>query len=98
MTMKEVVLSHRADILALAKRYGVTNVRLFGSVAKGTDGPESDIDLLIDPVLPIKNSFGFLEFQEEVSKLLEGHAVDLVFSGGLFPLFREAILREAIVL
>src|SRR5690349_18889779 len=98
MSMRELVFSHRADILALAKRYGLTNIRLFGSVAKGTDGPESDIDLLIDPLLPIKDSFGFLEFQDQVSKLLEGHRVDLVFSAGLFPPFREAILREAVTL
>ena len=98
MSMKDSVLSHRADILALAERHGVTNVRLFGSVARGTDGPGSDIDLLIDPVLPIKESFGFLDFQEEVSSLLEGYPVDVVFSAGLFPPFRDAIIHEAIAL
>jgi len=98
MSMREVVFSHRADILALAKRYGITNVRLFGSVAKGTDGPESDIDFLIDPLLPIKDSFGFLDFQEQVSTLLDGRTVDVVFSAGLFPPFKNAILHDAIAL
>lgn len=96
MTIKDSVFAHKEDILALADRYGITNVRLFGSVANGTDGPESDIDFLVDPILPIKNSFGFLDFQEQVSALLEGRHVDIVFSAGLFPPFKEAILREAI--
>lgn len=96
MSIKNDVMSHRNEILALAAQYGVTNVRLFGSVAKGTDGPESDIDLLIDPVLPIKDGFGFIDFQEHVSKLLGGRPVDVVFSKGLFPLLKEAVLRGAI--
>lgn len=98
MTIRDEVLSHRQDILNLGTQYGVINIRLFGSVARGTDGPNSDIDLLIDPALPIQDSFGFIDFQEQVSALLEGRPVDIVFAAGLFPPFREAILREAIAL
>lgn len=42
-------LHHReAQLRALAARYGVSNLRLFGSVARGEEHPDSDIDLLID--------------------------------------------------
>jgi len=38
----------RSRVLALARRAGVSNVRLFGSVARGSDDAGSDIDLLVD--------------------------------------------------
>lgn len=37
----------RDDILALAQKYGASNVRVFGSVARGDATPESDVDLLV---------------------------------------------------
>ncbi|MDZ7734175.1 MAG: helix-turn-helix domain-containing protein [Acidimicrobiia bacterium] len=42
------VLAVRDRIRALAAEHGLSNVRLFGSVARGEDGPESDVDLLVD--------------------------------------------------
>lgn len=98
MSIKDSVLSHRDDILALAKQHGVTNIRLFGSVARGTDGPNSDIDFLIDPVLPVQNSFGFLDFQQDVSTLLGGRPVNVLFASGIFPPLRNAIFQDAITL
>lgn len=38
----------RRRVLEIAERYGVTNVRVFGSVARGDDDARSDIDLLVD--------------------------------------------------
>ncbi|PJF40930.1 MAG: nucleotidyltransferase [Chloroflexi bacterium] len=40
--------ARRDEIIALAKRYGATNVRVFGSVARGDATSESDVDLLVD--------------------------------------------------
>ncbi len=39
--------ARRDEILALARRYGAYNVRVFGSVARGEATPESDFDLLV---------------------------------------------------
>jgi hypothetical protein len=43
----EALRARRDEILAIAARYGVTNVRVFGSVARGEAGPASDVDFLI---------------------------------------------------
>ena len=44
----ESLLRCRREILDLAARHGASNVRVFGSVARGDDRPDSDIDLLVD--------------------------------------------------
>ena len=43
-----VLASHRREVLALARARGASNVRVFGSVARGEDAESSDIDLLVD--------------------------------------------------
>ncbi len=48
MSTPQPVRAHRDEILHVAARHGAGNVRLFGSVARGEDTPESDVDLLID--------------------------------------------------
>ena len=48
MTGAEKIKHNRKGILRLAKRYGVTGIRLFGSTARGEDTPASDIDLLVE--------------------------------------------------
>lgn len=44
----ESLREKRIEVLAVAARYGASNVRVFGSVARGEAGPDSDIDLLVD--------------------------------------------------
>ena len=46
--MLPAILEHRDDVLRVAARHGAGNLRLLGSVARGEDTPESDIDLLVD--------------------------------------------------
>ena len=46
MSRLDSLLERRAEILAVAARYGARNVRVFGSVARGEAGPDSDVDLL----------------------------------------------------
>lgn len=87
---------HRQRLLEIAARYGVTNVRVFGSVARGEDGDGSDIDLLVD--LPARITlFTLARLQEELSDLL-GVPVDLVPASGLKPHVRPAAERDAIPL
>jgi hypothetical protein len=42
--VKDILKSRREDILRIAAKYGASNIRVFGSVARGETGPESDVD------------------------------------------------------
>jgi len=44
----ESLREHRSEILEIAVRHGASNVRVYGSVARGTAEPGSDIDMLVD--------------------------------------------------
>ena len=48
MDKNELLMAKREEILQIAARYGAHNVRVFGSVARGEAGPESDIDFRVD--------------------------------------------------
>lgn len=66
----------RAELLAAASSKGITDVRVFGSVANGTDRTDSDIDLLVR--LPSQNALtAHIEFQELASRILTT-AVDVL--------------------
>ena len=51
MTLRELLSRKREEVLRIAAKHGAYNVRVFGSVARGDDGPDSDIDLLIEKLL-----------------------------------------------
>jgi uncharacterized protein len=91
-----VVLSEKREaVLEVAKRYKIANVRVFGSIARGTDGPDSDIDLLITPS-PEFDMFDLVDLISDLEDLLERH-VDVVSEGGLKARHHE-IREEAIAL
>jgi len=48
MTLKQLIQDKREDILKIATKHGAFNVRVFGSVARGEETENSDIDFLID--------------------------------------------------
>lgn len=78
---------------AIAARHGAQQVRVFGSVARGEDRYDSDIDLLVT-VRPGVGLFDLVEMQDELEAVL-GVTVDVVSDGGLKP--RDAdILAEAV--
>jgi len=85
-----------ARVRALGARHGVHDIRVFGSVARGDAGHDSDIDLLVNYV-PGHGGFAFVEFCDEVEKLL-GRRVDVVSERSLPPRVRERILSQAVPL
>ena len=85
-----------ADIARLCRDYGVSELALFGSVARGEAGPDSDIDFLYvlsDPTIGIR----FFEFHHRLAELLgrDADQVDLVPKNYLHRMLREPVLAEA---
>ena len=87
---------NRKKIIDLAVGHGVRNVRVFGSVAAGTDGPHSDVDLLVD-LLPGTTLFALARLEAELTELLGVH-VDVVPARSLRAHLAEHVSSEAIPL
>lgn len=77
----DALASRRDELRALALRYGLTNVRVFGSAARGTDRPDSDLDIVVTRA-PGTGLMALAAFAERASGLL-GVEVDVVTDGGL---------------
>ncbi len=86
----------REDILRIAAKYGASNVRIFGSVARGEADEQSDIDLLVnlEPGRSLLDLCGLLIDLEE----LLGCKVDVVTEKGLRDRIRERVLKEAVAI
>lgn len=93
MRPSEVLEKNRQAIREATKRFNAANPRVFGSVARGEDRPDSDIDILVD-ALPGMTLFDLGGLQVEMEQLL-ACKVDVVTSGGLKPRMRDRILAEA---
>lgn len=94
--LQELLSAHRDEILATAKRRRATNVRVFGSVARGDATEESDIDILVD-LLPNASLFDLGGLNGELEVLL-GVSVDVVPARNLKPAIRDRVLDEAVPL
>ena len=87
---------HRTALLEAVRRAGGSNLRVFGSVARGEDGPDSDIDLLVD--LPANTSlFAVLALEGSLERILKVK-VDLAPVASLKPRVRTAALADAVPL
>jgi len=94
--MVGIVESKRHEILELARRHGVTRVRVFGSMARGDAGPQSDVDLLVD-VGPDPSPWFPGGLVADLEKLL-GRRVQVITERALDELLRDRVLREAVSL
>jgi uncharacterized protein len=76
---------------------GATGLYMFGSRARGTERPDSDLDLFIDydPAARIPNMFRLMQIEEEISRAL-GLPVTITTRSALHPLMKDTIERDAI--
>lgn len=88
------VRRHREQILEIGRRFGVRNIRVFGSVARGDAAANSDLDLLID-VDPGHGYFDMTGFALEVEGLL-GVFTQVATVEGLKARIRDRVLAEAV--
>ena len=96
MTNSQLLSENRQEILALAQQYGAKNVRVFGSIARGEDDEQSDIDFLVE-MEPTRSLFDLGGFMMSLQELL-GRPVDVVTEDGLKMRIRERVLQEAVAL
>jgi uncharacterized protein len=94
VTLEQLLREKRDDIKRIAARHGAYNIRVFGSVARGEAGPESDIDILID-VGPTTSSWFPAGLVLDLEDLL-GRRVEVITEKALNPELRDHVLREAI--
>jgi uncharacterized protein len=83
------IRNHRTELLD----FGVSSLAVFGSVARDTAGPLSDVDVLVEFRSPV-GLFTFLRLQQRLESLF-GCRVDLVTPEAIRPMMREQILAEA---
>ena len=96
MSIEEILRERRQEILRLAALHGARNVRVFGSVARGEAGPESDLDLLVEVGPGRTPSFpgGLIADLEDVL----GKKVQVVTQEDLHWYIRDRVLEEAVPL
>lgn len=78
----------------LCRRYGIARLQVFGSVARGTAGPGSDVDLLYELAPGASLGWEIDDLQQQLTELL-GRPVDLVSKRALHERLNGEILAEA---
>ncbi|MDJ0846668.1 nucleotidyltransferase family protein [Crocosphaera sp.] len=95
--LKQLLLEKREEIIHIAEKHGAYNIRIFGSVARGEDDEQSDIDFLIDYDLSKITPWFPSGLMQDLQSIL-GRKVDIVTVEGLKERIREKVLEEAIEL
>lgn len=89
--------AQKSAIAALGSQYGARHIRVFGSVARGEEGPDSDVDFLVEFDQGYDLFTQRLPLARQLSELL-GRPVDLVPEHELNRHLRDRILKEAVEL
>ncbi len=97
MKLKDKLQQRRDEILAIAQQHGAFNVRIFGSVARGEEREDSDIDFLIDYDLAKISSWFPVGLIQDLEQLLN-RKIDVVTAKSLHYFIRDRVMAEAISL
>lgn len=93
MTLLDTLHAKREELYAIGARYGVSNIRVFGSVARGEEREDSDVDLLIHFDKEHFSGFALGGFQYHSSQLI-GRRVDVVMDDNISPSLQPYILSD----
>ena len=94
METDAILQNRRMDILQIAASHGARTVRIFGSMARGEAGPDSDVDILVN-LNPGRSLLDIVAIKQDLEDLL-GRKVDVVTEAAISPYIREQVLKEAI--
>ena len=94
--LKQLLEERREDILRISARYGARNVRVFGSAARGDDGPDSDVDLLVEfeREHSLLDRIGLIQDLED----LLGRKVQVATEDTLHWYIRDRVIAQAVSL
>ena len=96
MGINDLLTHKREEIIRVAAKHGASNLRVFGSVARGEAGPESDVDLLID-LEPDRSLLDLIGLMRELEEVL-GRRVDAVTAKSLHWYIKDQVIQEAVPL
>ncbi|MBM4044967.1 MAG: nucleotidyltransferase family protein [Planctomycetes bacterium] len=88
--IQEILRSHKP---LLRERFGVREIGVFGSYARGEESEGSDVDILVAFDEPV--GWEFIDLKEFLERIL-GRPVDLGTTAALKPQLRETVLREVV--
>lgn len=91
-----MLTSLKPKIADIARQHGASNVRGFGSAARGEDRADSDIDILVS-LDRGRTLLDLVGLEQDLTKLL-GRKVDVVVDGGISPHIEQRTLSEAIAI
>jgi len=96
MNLRDLIETHRDEIMKVAAMHGARNIRVFGSVARGEADAKSDVDFLVE----LESGRSLLDLGGLLMDLREvlGRNVDVVTERGLNPRIRDRVLKEAMAL
>ncbi|MBD5803488.1 Nucleotidyltransferase domain protein [Azoarcus sp. Aa7] len=92
--MHRLIETHREELRALALRYGIRSIKVFGSMARDDADDDSDVDLLVETG-PETSGFALGALLMDAQDLLH-RRVDIVTQNALHPAMRARVLREAL--
>ncbi|RZJ84963.1 MAG: nucleotidyltransferase [Massilia sp.] len=94
--MHPLLEAHREELLSMARRRGITRVRVFGSMCRGDAGDGSDVDLLVT-LAPGVSGLALGGLLLDAEELL-GRRVDVVTEASLHPALRDQVMASAVPL
>ncbi len=93
ITLEQLRSQYKPQILEIARKYGITDIRIYGSVARGEATENSDIDFLVRREKD-SDAWGIGGFYYDVERLL-GCKVDIATDGGISKYIRDIVINEA---
>ena len=94
--MHLLIEAHRSELLSLARKRGVTAIRVFGSMSRGDGSEASDVDLLVT-LAPGTSALALGGLMLDAQELL-GRRVDVVTEASLHPALRARVVAGAVPL